>query len=111
LAVTALVAHQRFLCALKAHFGIQNALLMRIKSAGVLPGGLALAALALVVFGAIECPPPKKKEQRFYFHVHLETNVTGMTKLNPIPNAPKSTTMLSFVAGLKERFCFLQVSR
>jgi len=33
-----LVAHQRFLCALKAHFVIQNALLMRIKSAGVLPG-------------------------------------------------------------------------
>ena len=33
-----LVAHQRFLCALKAHFSIQNALLMRIKSAGVLPG-------------------------------------------------------------------------
>jgi len=39
------VAHQRFLCALKAHFGIpnahfeyQNVLLMRIKSAGVLPG-------------------------------------------------------------------------
>jgi len=34
------VAHQRFLCALKAHFVIQNALLMRIKSAGVLPGYL-----------------------------------------------------------------------
>ena len=34
----ALVAHKRFLCALKAHFGIQNALLMRIKSADVLPG-------------------------------------------------------------------------
>ena len=33
-----LVAHQRFLGALKAHFGIQNALLMRIKSAVVLPG-------------------------------------------------------------------------
>jgi len=32
------VAHQRFLCALKAHFEYQNALLMRIKSAGVLPG-------------------------------------------------------------------------
>jgi len=42
------VAHQRFLCALKARFEYQNALLMRIKSAGVLPG---------VVFGAIECPP------------------------------------------------------
>jgi len=32
------VAHQRFLCALKAHFEYHNALLMRIKSAGVLPG-------------------------------------------------------------------------
>jgi len=32
------VAHQRFLCALKAHFEYQKALLMRIKSAGVLPG-------------------------------------------------------------------------
>jgi len=26
--------------------------------------GLALVALALVVFGAIECPPPKKKEKK-----------------------------------------------
>jgi len=32
------VAHQRFLCALKAHFEYQNVLLVRIKSAGVLPG-------------------------------------------------------------------------
>ena len=42
---TSQVAHQRFLCALKAHFEYQNALLMRIKSAGVLPGMWSETAL------------------------------------------------------------------
>jgi len=44
------VAHQRFFCALKAHFEYQNALLMRIKSAGVaagvLPGTLKKSHIA-----------------------------------------------------------------
>jgi len=77
-AVTTQVAHQRFLCALKAHFGIQNALLMRIKSAGVLPGegrdiiAQTEAEKKVVTESARHCATP----------FHLLSDVTEEIRLN-----------------------------
>ena len=36
--------------------------------------GLALAALALVVFGAIECPPEKRDQKHVGLHLHQNVN-------------------------------------
>jgi len=45
--------------------------------------GLALAALALVVFGAIECPPNNKKKKIITFtYSDVETSRWGQTGSN-----------------------------